>query len=243
MLVGLSVLASTPAAATILTFQIAGAMNVDGQILPDSYGDNVTASPDANSHSYGFGAEGATPDVTVSYGGPGEVPRVRPDFAPGAYVYYNDNSIAGVTLTTTLTAAPGFLVDLYGFDLAADFATFNINGFRVADLATSDIMFTSGIVGLQAGVRDSFDFSQAPLSGSQLQILVDLTFDNPDIGSVSPGITDIRFGQTRLDGPPPVGGVPEPATWAMLVLGLGGVGASLRRRDRHARGSVATVTA
>ena len=30
--------------------------------------------------------------------------------------------------------------------------------------------------------------------------------------------------------PPPVGGVPEPANWAMLIAGFGLVGASLRRR-------------
>jgi hypothetical protein len=31
----------------------------------------------------------------------------------------------------------------------------------------------------------------------------------------------------------PGGGVPEPATWAMLILGMGGVGAALRSRRRQ----------
>lgn len=31
-------------------------------------------------------------------------------------------------------------------------------------------------------------------------------------------------------GPDPVGGVPEPAAWALMILGFGGAGAALRRR-------------
>lgn len=37
----------------------------------------------------------------------------------------------------------------------------------------------------------------------------------------------------------PVGGAPEPATWAMLLVGFGVAGAALRRRPRHASGAAA----
>ena len=30
------------------------------------------------------------------------------------------------------------------------------------------------------------------------------------------------------------GGIPEPATWTMMILGFGGLGALLRRRRKHA---------
>lgn len=32
--------------------------------------------------------------------------------------------------------------------------------------------------------------------------------------------------------PPPVGGIPEPGTWALMILGFGAVGAAMRRRRR-----------
>ena len=42
-------------------------------------------------------------------------------------------------------------------------------------------------------------------------------------------VDDVSVGDTgrNVGGGP---GVPEPATWAMMILGLGGVGATLRRR-------------
>jgi len=48
------------------------------------------------------------------------------------------------------------------------------------------------------------------------------------------GIADIR--QVRLAGVQPLtGAVPEPSTWAMLLVGFGAVGASLRRRKSSPR--------
>ena len=48
------------------------------------------------------------------------------------------------------------------------------------------------------------------------------------------GIADIR--QVRLAGIQPLtGAVPEPATWAMLLVGFGAIGASLRRRKSSPR--------
>ena len=48
----------------------------------------------------------------------------------------------------------------------------------------------------------------------------------------------INVGQGPVVTPPP-GAVPEPATWLMLILGFGAVGATLRRRQQTARVSFA----
>ena len=37
----------------------------------------------------------------------------------------------------------------------------------------------------------------------------------------------------------PVGGVPEPATWAMMLLGFGGIGAAMRRRRKPGLAQIA----
>lgn len=64
------------------------------------------------------------------------------------------------------------------------------------------------------------------------------TFNFGDGGSFSLALNDVKFG---TPGMARVGGtftlmssaVPEPATWAMLLLGFGAMGVSLRRRKRH----------
>lgn len=38
------------------------------------------------------------------------------------------------------------------------------------------------------------------------------------------------FSVTRVTTPPPVGAIPEPGTWALMLLGFGFVGAAMRRR-------------
>lgn len=58
------------------------------------------------------------------------------------------------------------------------------------------------------------------------------------VSSVSDaGVLDLR--QLRLDGIQAISAVPEPATWTLMILGIGAVGATLRRRKsstalRHA---------
>lgn len=41
---------------------------------------------------------------------------------------------------------------------------------------------------------------------------------------------EVALGQLRLGG---IAAIPEPATWAMMIIGFGGVGAMVRRRRHH----------
>ncbi len=226
-----AILASVPAAAsaTVLTFDISGGVS-NFEVVPQAYGDNVAASPQAG-HSYGVGAEGFTPNVTVSYGAAGEDPNLwTTGYGDLTNILFNDAD-GDTTFTTTFTADAGYLVDLYSFDMAWFFDTSaNVQGFTVRD-GSNNVLHSQGPFVLPGGATHlTFSFAQ-PLSAATLQLVVDLT----GLGSVSDdlGLDNIRFGQSLV--PPP--GVPEPGTWALMIGGFFGAGALLRRRQHHSRGT------
>lgn len=227
LLIAAAAVALSPgaASATVLTFDVSGGVS-DFANIPQNYGDNVTGSPLAG-HSYGVGAEGYTPNVTVSYGAPGEDPALwTTGYGDLTNIYFNDAD-GDTTFTTTFTADPGYLVDLYGFDMAWYFnSNATIQGVTIRDLTSNTVLFSEGSFVLNGGnTHKSYDFN-TPLSAGTLQLVVDLT----GLGGVSDdvGLDNIRFGQTRV----PTGAVPEPSTWALLIGGFFGAGAVLRSRRR-----------
>jgi len=94
---------------------------------------------------------------------------------------------------------------------------------------------TTGFTSLSTGYAD-LSFNSIPptavnvyfsnYSGGQLARLLNGTL----VTSSSPIIEDITFA-TYVD---TSGGVPEPATWALMILGFGGIGTVLRRRTKRA---------
>lgn len=231
----LGILAASPglACATILLFdqerdaatQSTVGPTSSGGRLPADYGDQVTGAVVAvpgGFFTYGEGGEGFTPNVTVNIFSAAATPtdpRVilwQAGYGDLVNVIFADGpGTAGAPLLSVrLTAAPGYAVDLYGFDLAGFGADYIIAGVSVFAGATSLFSESSVLVqgDLSGPSRTTFAFT-TPLSAPELLLQVDLS-------NLAPGVQDnvamdsLRFGQT----PPPA--VPEPATALLLLAGL-----------------------
>ena len=90
---------------------------------------------------------------------------------------------------------------------------------------------TSGSYTFGPQYYDCFAPGEMPVDGQECgrdfsflpRMLFDLTF--PDY--------DQRYAYTLTVSDNPVGGVPEPATWALLTMGFGAIGAARRQRSRR----------
>jgi hypothetical protein len=248
-----------PARATILLFDqqrdaatqsIVGPTS-SGGTLPADYGDQVTGAVMAvpgGFFTYGEGGEGFTPDVSVdifSAAATATDPRVslwQTGYGDLVNVIFADGpGTAGAPLLSVrLTAAPGYAVDLYGFELAGFGVDYVITGVSVFGGATT--LFSEANVLVQgdlSGPRHTTVAFATPLSAPELLLQVDLS-------NLASGVQDnvamdsIRFGQTpRLS-------VPEPATALLLLAGLALAGvarrgasdpAAARRPTRRCRGA------
>lgn len=203
VLVSSCLFASMVANATVLTFDITGA--ADGSVMPQSYGDNVTATTMGN-FSYGS-AHGFTPDITTSYVGLGgqadlnwwsngygdltNVIEYEPDGAPG--------------FSVDLLASSG-LVELHGFDMGNWGSDITVASVKV--MSGTNTLFSQSNVFLPGGsTHVDFDFT-TPLSAASMSIVIDLTGLGGSSDNV--GLDNIAFGQA----------VPEPTTMAILGAGV-----------------------
>ena len=239
--VALAILAAPPtlASATILTFdqerdaatQSTVQPTSSGGALPADYGNGVTGAVMAvpgGSFTYGDGGEGFTPDVTVDILA-GSTTDARVSLWQSGYgdlvnvIFADGPGTAGAPLLSVrFTAALGFAVDLYGFDLAGFGLDYVIAGVSV--LAGATTLFSETDVLVQGDAsgppRTSFAFG-TPLSASELLLLVDLSNLAPGIQD-NVGMDNIRFGQmpTGEIDPDPDNQVPEPGTLVLLGLAI-----------------------
>jgi hypothetical protein len=241
----IAALSPTAAHATILLFDQARDATSNsivvptgsGSRLPTDYGDNVSASVMAvlgGFFTYGDGGEGFTPDISVdifsSLATPSD-PSVRL-WQTGYGDLVNAVFASGpVTqgapfLNVLFTAAPGYVVDLYGFDLAGFGADYTIAGVDVLAGAVSLYSDTDVLVeGNASGpLHTPFHFT-TPLSAPEVLLRIDLSNLSASIQD-NVAIDSIRFGQT----PPRV--LPEPGTALLLLSGLALTAAATAKRPR-----------
>jgi hypothetical protein len=127
-------------------------------------------------------------------------------------------------------ATPG--LNSLAFELASGFnfraIEFNLNTFASTGPPqpwSVDVFSYNGVLLEHAtlnGLTNNSFISVSTTNGESLSRVVFNTGGNPQLEGV---------GQIRIDG---VFAVPEPATWAMMILGFGGVGATLRSKRRRA---------
>ena len=126
---------------------------------------------------------------------------------------------------------------------AADFVTFDFEPMVVSPNATPGdnyIFFyiynasTNALVysALRFGSDDRRHYGRRQRSGSGTSYYFNLVYDDRIVDTSDPSITKTQFYDIGTTGffATEAGVVPEPSTWAMLIVGFGGMGLLMRRR-------------
>lgn len=120
---------------------------------------------------------------------------------------------------------------------------FGVSGARFQDFSYQPISFQAGTTyrlsaSAWAGALGSFVWyssAQAATAGQSVQYeaVQASSGGTPTNLAFQPAFA-FSDGGDLLPAPPPPGAIPEPASWAMMIIGFGAVGGSLRQRRRRA---------
>lgn len=105
----------------------------------------------------------------------------------------------------------------FGFGALAPGASHSFRIFYGASLSEGDALAALGTVGAEV-----YSFGQS----------------SDNIDGLTPDRSTFIFGFAGVGGEPVPGGVPEPSTWLMLILGFMGIGSTMRMQKRRAKASV-----
>ncbi len=126
----------------------------------------------------------------------------------------------------TFTPLAGFEVRLLGFDARRGTASFTQGTFTLFDADDQSLWTETTATTLAATSFSSFAVNSNWASDS-----LRFTYGSPQFGAVVVSNVMLEVRAIPLPPPPPIGGVPEPASWAMLIAGFGLVGGASRRRQ------------
>lgn len=214
----LGIAAQAQAATTVLTFDLATDPNAQPACAAGVSGPTaMLCTGDTQSIGNDYGS---TAELAVTYSRPGSSNFIfRIQDGNGAAGGTGNSAISSITFTPTA----GNEVSFTSFDflrrnngLDGQFILTDAGGNTVFD-------FTSTVLATRTNYAANTSYFSGPLTLS-LQL-----FGSPSV-FVDNIALDVR---PILITPPPVGGVPEPASWAMLVAGFGLTGSALRRRNRR----------
>lgn len=212
--IGVTTIAPAQAATTTLTF----AGNICG--IP---GDQACGNGSQIGQNYGDGT-----GVDVSYRGYNSSNGVTTEnflkhwgagYGDLQHVAWTGSDPTNFSAEITFTALAGYELTILGFDAACylDRATCRNFPFSIEEIGGGTS--TSGAATPPAGGHDSFAFNLGYSSSGYV-----LTW-GPD--AYDGGLSNIAF-DVRAIG---AGAVPEPSAWALLIIGFGLVGGSMRRRS------------
>ena len=156
-----------------------------------------------------------------------------PAWAAKTFVLDNLTLQGGGTLTGTFTTDDA-LKSLLAIDITASagtygpgvFSVFNYNNAALADWVS---LPTQGFRIQTAGAAQQLrlDFNPLTLTGANI---LNTSSEYQRLGGPRAVLTGRVVFQ---DVPPPVSAVPEPATWAMMIIGFGAVGSMVRTTRRR----------
>jgi hypothetical protein len=142
-------------------------------------------------------------------------------------------------MNTTFNVAYNENVQFTGFSTEEDFADgdITITDFSAIyagvtnNYGTGVATFNGSLFNVIAGsganlINIAFDISPVVRSGTQFNTAYNATLSGSSVGAF--GSATITGGSGTLRGVSPA--IPEPGTWALMLLGFGAVGVSMRRR-------------
>lgn len=164
----------------------------------------------------------ASGPLNRSAGGYGYTTQVSGGFTPAGTLADPWLSATDVNVPIAFTGFTGGVYGVGGFFFTVDVAGLASSGDITLNLDSGALSLSRTITG--SGTGSFFGFvSDDPLSQLTVSAVA------PTSGYLWPAINNLTLGGAA------VAAVPEPATWALMIAGLGVIAAGLRRRPRTAR--------